>query len=130
MSRFGGTSRFYYDPSATLGASGTTISLNQSQMPQYPFSEYRITDKVDLRNLNGDLTSFRNYNKAGYFFNWSFLDEPCAIEIKRMIDADPWVVYYPDGGTTVLGTFKINSNPRIEEAQFELYNLQIDLQEV
>ncbi len=129
MSRFGNQSFFYYEPGTALaGGVGTYVFLDQSQMPNYPFSEYRISDRIDLRNLNGDLTSFKNYIKAGYILNWTYLDEVCANQLKQMVDADPWIVYWPDS-ITPLGTFKLSGDPSFEEVQFESYNVEMDLQE-
>lgn len=128
MSRFGVDGTFYYDQSGTLGGSGTTVVLSQSQMPLYPFKEFRINDKTELRNLNGDLFSYQNYSKAGYVFQWSTLDETCTGSLRRMFDANPALKFTSNG--TMFGTFRVVGSPDITESQFELYDIELTIEEV
>jgi hypothetical protein len=128
MSRFGTDGTFYYDPAGTLGTSGgTTVLLSQSQMPQYPFEEFRISDKTSYRDLAGNLTSFNNYIKVGYVFRWSQLDEAMAGTLRRMFDANP-AINFKSGGTN-FGTFFLKDFPTITESQFELYDIELEIEE-
>lgn len=126
MSRFGATGAFYYS-AGTIGAGGTTITLTQSQMPQYPFSEYTITDKVDLRNMNGECYTYHNYTKTGYTFRWLMLDEPMTGSLRNMFTANPVLTFSSNG--TLFGTFFIKGQPSITETQFELYDIEMNVEE-
>lgn len=126
MSRFGATGTFYYS-AGTIGAGGTTINLSQSQMPQYPFEEYRISDKVEYRSIGGDHFSYQNYNKAGYVFRWLMLDEAATGSLRNMCTANPLVTFSSNG--TLFGTFALKDEPTITETQFELYDVEINLEE-
>lgn len=129
MSRFGNTGTFYYDPYGTVGASGgTNLYLDAGQMPQYPFSESMITDKITTRNMDGRLWTYKNYSKAVYTFNWTYLDESKANEIRNMINANPALVWRTNGANW--GTFSIVGNPEISEVQHELYDIEMTIEEM
>lgn len=128
MSRFNFEGDFFYQTNGSNWFVGTNIHLLQGQMPEYPFEEYRITDRQTLRNLNGDAVVYQNYNKAGYRFRWNYLDESKVEELKRMFDSNPYIAFFSNGVNT-FGTLVMNGDPSISEVQFELYNVEIDLQE-
>lgn len=128
MSRFGTDMDFFYQNNGSNFFAGTVLNLTAGQMPQYPFEEYRLSDKVFLRNLNGDLVTFQNYNKAGYKLKWTYLDESKAIEMRNMIDSSPYMSIFSNG--TNFGTFVLNGAPTFSEVQFELYDIDIEIQEV
>jgi hypothetical protein len=127
MARFGTDGYFSYTNDPTTFVGGTTFALDASQMPEYPFEEYRITDKTTVRNLNGDAYTYQNYAKNGYLFRWSLLDEAKVNDIKRMVAANPILIWSTNG--TIWGTYLINGNPKFEEVQFEMYTVELDLQE-
>lgn len=127
MSRFGNSADIFYQTNGSNWFAGTGITFDQSQMPQYPFEEYRVTDKQTYRNMNGDAYTYQNYNKAGYRFKWSYLDEAKANEIRLMIDSNPYIAFASDG--TIWGTFIFAGDPSITEVQFELYDIEFNLEE-
>lgn len=128
MSRFGTDMDFFYQNNGSNFFAGTVVNLTAGQMPQYPFEEYRVTDKVALRNLNGDCYTYQNYNKAGYRLKWTYMDESKAIELRNMFDSNPYMSIFSNG--TNFGTFVLNGDPSISESQFELYDIDMDIQEV
>lgn len=128
MARFGNTGTFYYDPYGTVGASGGTyVYLTAGQMPQYPFSETMLTDSVRLRNMGGQLWTYRNYIKAQYGFRWTYLDEAKANELKNMFNASPALTWNTNG--TNWGTFFLAEQPTISEVQHELYDIEMTIEE-
>lgn len=129
MARFGNDGTFVYDPYGTVGASGgTTIVLSAGQMPQYPFAEGRITDKISVRNMGGQLWTYKNFNKAWYGFRWTYLDESKANELKLMFDANPALTWRTNG--TTWGTFVVQGDPSISEIQHELYDIEMVIEEM
>jgi hypothetical protein len=128
MSRFGNHGTFYYDPYGTIGPTGGTfLYLNAGQMPQYPFVEQKITDKLTLRNLGGRAFSYKNYAKQRYTFRWTFLDESKANEFRNMFNAAPALSW--NTGGAVWGTFFIEGDPVMSEVQHELFDLEMTLEE-
>lgn len=128
MSRFDSTMDIFYQTNGSNWGAATQINFDASQMPQYPFQEFRISDKVTLRNLNGDAWTFQNYNKAGYRFRWTYLDETKANQIRLMFDANPYIAVF--SGTTFFGTCILRGDPTITETQFELYDVEMEIQEI
>lgn len=129
-SRFGNSGFFLYEPAGTVTVgNGTFVFLDQSQMPQYPFEEYRISDVTSKRNLNGQLFTYRNYNKQGFVFRWDYLDDACAGELRNMFDANPTFVFSGDG-VTYFGTFRLAEQPSITESQYLLFDIEMRAEEV
>jgi hypothetical protein len=129
MARFGNTGTFYYDPYGTVGASGGTfVYLTAGQMPQYPFSESMVTDKINVRNMGGQLWSYKNYSKATYSFRWTYLDESKVNELRTMFNANPAITW--NTNNTLWGTFFVAEQPTISEVQHELYDLEVTIEEV
>ncbi len=126
MSRFGSTGEFFYEQQGNWLA-GTTFYLDQGQMPEYPFEEYRVTDNTILRNLNGDAYTFQNYSKRGYKFKWTLLDENTTGSIRDMVDANPKIAFFSD--PVWFGTFILAEKPTFTEVQFELYDVELNLVE-
>lgn len=130
MSRFLTDMDFFYQTNGSNWFAGTTIHCDISQMPQYPFEEFRISDKQTYRNLNGDAYSYQNYNKAGYRLRWSYLDEAKANEFRLMFDSSPYIAFSGNVGTSgIFGTFILTGEPKITEVQFELYDIDFTLEE-
>ncbi len=98
MSRFLDDMDFFYQTNGSNWFAGTQIHCDISQMPQYPFEEFRISDKQTYRNLNGEAYTYQNYNKAGYRLRWSYLDEAKANEFRLMLDANPYITFTGSGG--------------------------------
>lgn len=127
MSRFDGTILITYQNNGSNWFAGTQISLTGGAMPQYPFEEYRVNDKTTYRNLNGDAVTFQNYNKVGYRFKWTYLDESSTGTLRKMIDANPYISVASNG--TYFGTFLVDGTPNIRESQFEMYDIELNLLE-
>lgn len=128
MSRFGNTGTFYYDPYGTVGASGgTNVYLDAGQMPQYPFDETMITDTTKVRNMGGQLFTYRNYSKAQYTFRWTYLDESKTNELRNMFNTNPAIVWRTNGQNW--GTFALSDTPVISEVQHELYDVEMTIEE-
>jgi len=126
MSRFGSTAVFYYDAESDMLSGGTTITLEEQDMPQYPMEEFRDTDEEHYRSKSGQLFSTRNYNKRGFTFNWTDLSESKRNEIATMVDAMP-ILSFKSGGND-WGTFRVVTGSfEDSEALFELYNVSFDV---
>jgi hypothetical protein len=125
MSRFNHEIDFFYQNNGSNFFAGTQLHLEYGQMPNYPFPEYRVNDKVTLRNLNGDAYTYQNYNKVGYTFSWSLLDESAAVGVKAMLDANPIISIFSNAVN--IGTFIVDGEPQIQESQFELYDINFNL---
>lgn len=127
MSRFGTSLVFYYAPGDIL-TGGTTLTLNENQMPQYPFESSNVTDRVSYRAKSGRLWSYQNYNLKVYTFNWSLLDETSRNSLKRMFDASPLVAVSSNGAS--LGTFRFaDSAWSDQEVLNEFYDVNFTLEE-
>jgi hypothetical protein len=103
MSRFGATGTFIYAVGDSFSAA-TTLVLNESQMPQYPFEGESLSDRVTYRSKSGKAWSYQNYNLNVYTFNWSLLDETCRNSLKAMWDSHP-IINFKSNGTN-FGTFR------------------------
>lgn len=131
MSRFGSTAKFYWRR-GDIYTGIFTITLSGGQMPQYPFTQNRITDEKQLRTLSGGLYSYRNYQKYGFIFKWSNIDESKRNEIANMADQMPIFSFYsgnyPDGND--FGTFQMVSKSfKDKETSFELYDISFKAEE-
>ncbi len=121
MSRFGSTAEFFYDTGDVLSG-GTTITLNEQDMPQFPVEDQRNTDEVLLTAKSGHTYEYRNYNKASYIFNWSNLAESKRNELATMADAIP-ILSFRSGGNT-FGTFRmVPDSWSSVEISHELYDV-------
>lgn len=127
MSRFSDYIEFTYQTNGSDFSSGTIVRCEAGQMPQYPFEEFRISDKQTYRNLDGVAYTFQNYNKVGYRLNWTYLDESKANQLRLMIDANPYIVFSSNG--TLYGTFIFSGEPSLNEVQFEMYDINFELQQ-
>jgi hypothetical protein len=87
-----------------------------------------VTDKVNVRNMGGQLWSYKNYSKAQYGFSWAYLDESKANELRVMFNANPAITWNTNG--TNWGTFFLTEQPTINEVQHELYDIQMTIEEV
>lgn len=124
--RWGNTGTFYYNSGDSLSG-GTYLYLDSSQMPQYPVTESRITDRTEYRTKGGTLWSYSNYNLKQYELSWSLLDETCLGSMRQMLDTNPIVTFYSNGLNW--GTFRFDGPFEAEEVQFELYDLNLTLVE-
>ena len=98
-----------------------TISFSESQMPQYPFEQERITDEVEYRTKSGKVFRYRNYLKRSFKFSWTNLDESKRDELADMVDQIP-IFSFKSGGND-FGTFVLmNNSVDDEETSFELYD--------
>jgi len=121
MSRFGTTAKFYWIR-GDLFDGVHTLTLSGGQMPQYPFVQNRITDEKQLRSLSGELYSYRNYQKYGFIFKWSNIDESKRNEIANMADKLP--IFSFNSGGNDFGTFQMVSKSfKDKETSFELYDI-------
>lgn len=115
MSRFNATGTFTYDTNSagtvTSGGGGTVVYLISSQMPQYPFKTFSVTDQTSYRSKGGNLWTYSNYSRRGYEFNWSMLDENMRGTLWDMYLQSPTFTF--SSGANHFGTF------RIEEGSFE-----------
>lgn len=127
MSRFSDEVDITYQNNGSNWFAGTQIVLTGGAMPQYPFEEYRVNDRVTYRNRNGDAYSYQNYNKVGYRLKWTYLDETTTNSIRRMIDANPYISVASNG--TYFGTFFVDGTPSIRESQFEMYDIELNILE-
>lgn len=127
MSRFGTDMDFIYQTNGSNWFVGTFVNLTAGQMPQYPLEEYRITDSITLRNMSGVACTYQNYSKAGYKFKWTYLDEAKVNELRTMFNLNPYMTIFSN--SVNFGTFIMNGQPTINETQFELYDVTLDLQE-
>ncbi len=130
MSRFTNEMDFFYQNNGSNFFAGTQIHCNVSQMPQYPFEEFRVSDKQTYRNLNGDAYTYQNYTKAGYRLRWSYLDEAKANEFRLMFDSNPYMVFSGNTASGHFGTCMIVGEPKITEVQFELYDIDFTVEEI
>jgi len=121
MSRFGTTATFYWRR-GDIFTGIFTITLSGGQMPQYPFIQTRITDEKQLRVLSGELYSYRNYQKYGFTFKWSNLDEGKRDEMANMADQLP--IFSFNSGGNDFGTFQMKTKSfKDKETSFELYDI-------
>ena len=121
MSRFGSTMAIVWNAGDTF-TGGTTISLEEQDMPQYPFEESRETDIVQYRSLSGEIYQYQNYNKNVYTFNWSNLRESKKEDLVLMADSLP--AFSVESGGTTLGTFRMVPNSfSASEVLYELYDV-------
>jgi hypothetical protein len=129
MSRFANSGTFRYAPAAdSFSGALTTITLDAGQLPQYPFANQSITDRVTYRSKNGKSWMYENYNLDSFTFRWTLLDEPTKTSLRTMYDAKGLVNFC--SGTNNFGTFRIANNTwKDEEVAFELYDLEFTLEE-
>ena len=130
MSRFGSTAIMEYDAGTFLN--GTTITLDEEHMPQYPFEESRESDVVQYRSLGGNVFQYQNYNKKVYSFNWNNLTETMKGTLTNMADQLPWLTFRSTTGgvTTNFGTFVMVPNSfNAQETTFELYDVSFQAEE-
>ncbi len=127
MSRFGNTGTFFYSAGDALTAA-TTVYLDAGQMPQYPFENQTVTDRVTYRSKSGKAWMYENYNLDSFTFNWSLLDEPKRNALRTMYDSKP-ILSFSSNGTT-FGTFRLaDSTWSDKEAAYELYDVSFTLEE-
>lgn len=128
MSRFGNTGTFYYKTGDAL-TSPATVLLDPGQMPQYPFENTTVTDRITYRSKNGKSWMYENYNLDAFTFRWSLLDETKRNHLRTMYDAKPILSFISNGVT--FGTFRIaDASWRDEEVAFELFDITFTLEEV
>ena len=126
MSRFGSTAQFHYDAGTDIYAGGTTIQLDEQDMPQYPVDEFRESDRQIYRSKSGQMFSTENYNKRGYTFNWTDLSESKKHELATTADSLP-ILLFASGGNN-WGTFRmVPDSFSASESLFELYNVSFDV---
>ncbi len=127
MSRFGATGTFYYAPGDVL-TSPSILVLDASQMPQYPFDNYAVTDRTSYRSKSGKMWSYENYNIEGYVFRWSMLDETTKIGLRVMYDSKPIFSFNSNGLN--FGTFRMSESAwKDSEVAFELYDVSFSAEE-
>jgi hypothetical protein len=128
MSRFSSSGTFFYAPGDVLTAA-TTVLLNAGQMPQYPFENTTITDRVTYRSKSGKSWMYENYNLDSYTFNWSLLDEPKKNALRAMYDSKGVLSFSSNGAT--FGTFRIaDSSWSDSESAYELFDVSFTVEEV
>lgn len=127
MSRFGTSLVFLYNSGDSL-AGGTTLTLNESQMPQYPMETSSVSDRVTYRAKSGKAWSYQNYNLKAHTFNWSLLDETTRNSLKAMWDALPILTVTSNG--TLFGTFRFAENSwSDQEVINEFFDVNFGLEE-
>src|SRR4051812_1951708 len=107
MSRFQNSGTFLYASGDVL-TGATTVYLDANQMPQYPFDNETVTDRVNYRSKNGKVWSYENYNMDVFTFNFSLIDESKRNELRVMCDAKPILSF--KSGTTSFGTFRFSES--------------------
>lgn len=128
MSRFGNSGTFFYVPGDTL-TGVSALYLDAGQMPQYPFENSTINDKVSYRSKGGKLWQYQNYSLDSFTFRWTMLDENKKDGLRLMHDTLPILSFKSSG--TDFGTFRIvDSSWKDEEVAFELYDLAFTVEEV
>lgn len=129
MSRFVNSGTFIYAPAAdNFSGALTTIVLDAGQMPQYPFGNHTVTDRVTYRSKSGKSWMYENYNLDAFTFKWSLLDEPMKNTLRTMYDSKGLVAF--NSGTYGFGTFRIaDSSWKDDEVGFELFDLEFTLEE-
>ena len=121
MSKFGSTALFTWNDGNTF-TGGTTITLNEQDMPQYPMSEDRKSDEKRYITKSGREYSTRNYNKRVFTFNWTDLSEAKRNEFATMVDSIP-VFSFASGGND-WGTYRLEPESFTDsEKSFELFDL-------
>ena len=121
MSRFGTTAQFLWDTGDTF-AGGSTITLNEQDMPQYPMEETRVSDEQRYLTKSGREYSTRNYLKRSFIFNWTDLSESKRDELANMADNMP-IFQFSSGGND-FGTFRMEPDSfQDSETSFELYDV-------
>ena len=127
MSRFGSSAIIKWNTGDTF-TGALTISLASGQVPQYPFAQERITDEVQLRAKSGKLYSYRNYNKYGFSFEWTNLDEAKRDELANMADSLP-IFQFSSGGNN-FGTFRVTPGSfEDKEVMHEYFDISFDAEE-
>jgi hypothetical protein len=128
MSRFGNNGTFYFEPGDVL-TGGLGLTLNAGQMPQYPFENTTITDRVSYRSKGGRVWQYENYNLDSFTFRWVMLDEDKKEQLRFMYDCMPILAFTSNGQD--FGTFRIvDSSWKDEEVAYELYDLSFTVEEV
>ena len=128
MSKFGSTAQFHYDAASDTLTGGTTIQLEEQDMPQYPMEEFRNTDAKKFVSKSGQSYSTRNYNNRGFVFNWTDLSESKRNELATMVDSMP-ILSFSSGGVD-WGTFRIADDSfDSSETLFELYSVSFEVEE-
>jgi len=98
-------------------------------MPQYPFENTTISDKVSYRSKGGKLWQYQNYSLDSFTFRWTMLDETKKQGLRLMYDSLPILSFKSNG--TDFGTFRIaDSTWTDEEVAYELYDLSFTVEEV
>lgn len=121
MSKFGSTALFTWNDGDTF-TGGTTITLNEQDMPQYPMEEGRKSDEQRHITKSGREYSSRNYNKRVFTFNWTDLSEAKRNEFATMVDSLP-IFSFASGGND-WGTFRLEPDSfNDSETSFELFDL-------
>jgi len=128
MSRFASTGTFRYDAASDTFSGATAIILNEQDMPQYPFEEFRDTDEKQYRSKSGQIFSTRNYNKRGFTFNWTDLSESKKEQLATMADSMP-ILTFESGGTSFGELRMVPGSFESSEALFELYNVSFNVVE-
>jgi hypothetical protein len=105
------------------------VTLSAGQMPQYPFANTTISDKVSYRSKGGKLWQYQNYSLDSFTFRWTMLDEAKKNTLRFMYDCLPILSFKSNG--TDFGTFRITGDSwEDEEVAHELYDLSFTVEEV
>lgn len=127
MSRFGNSGTFIYAAGDSL-TSGTELTLGPSQMPQFPFESYNVTDRVTYRSKGGKTWMYENYNLNGYRFTWSLLDESTRNSLRTIYLSKAILTFRSNNQN--FGTFRFVENSwQDSEVLHELYDLSFTLEE-
>lgn len=127
MSRFGNSGTFFHVPGDSL-TGVSVLYLDAGQMPQYPFENKTITDRVTYRSKSGKSWMYENYNLDSYTFNWSLLDEPKKEALRLMYDEKGVLSFVSNGNT--FGTFRIADDSwSDQEVAYGLFDLSFTVEE-
>lgn len=97
-------------------------------MPQYPFENTTITDRVTYRSKSGKSWMYENYNLDSFTFRWSMLDQVAKTYLRLMYDSKAILTFNSNGNN--FGTFRIADNTwKDEEVAFELFDLNFTVEE-
>lgn len=130
MSRFGTTGRFRWNTGDTYTGI-TSITMNESQMPQYPFETTKISDAVSYRAVNGARYEYQNWSLDSHTFNWVNLDEITRDKLYAMAHGLPILTFASPPTSTVWGTFRMAPDSWSEaETSHERYDVSFSIEEL
>lgn len=132
MSRFGTAGLFYYAPGDTL-ASGTTVSLNVQDMPQFPVETKKLNDAESYRSIGGRKYEYLNWSKNEHTFNWVDLRGTMRDQLFTMVNSLPILTFLTPtvSGYSTLGTFRaVPGSWNDSETSNDRFDVSFSIEEV